>query len=119
LTPIEHARVNPALDVANAADPTSLSRQLLELIPDAPPLPLVVRLMFCLKASNDDWDHPEFPYLYADMNIDDENIDLEELYERTSRAVPDDISPEDLSGFAGLFARALHIQVGTKIYLTF
>ena len=68
-----------------------LAEQLLSLIPDSPPLPLVVRLMFCLKPSDDDWDHPDFLNLYADLGGDDESFDLENsglIPEKETEAVP-------------------------------
>ena len=67
---------------------------MLSLIPDSPPLPLVVRLMFCLKPSDDDWDHPDFPYLYADLRGDDESFDLEGIVQAISRPIRDDTSEE-------------------------
>jgi hypothetical protein len=48
----------PALDAAKSEDPTALARNLLALIPNAPSLSLVIRLMFCLKQPNDDWELP-------------------------------------------------------------
>lgn len=50
--------LSKAVDPSGSSDPTMLAKQLLALIPNSPPLPLVVRLMFCLKPSNDDWDLP-------------------------------------------------------------
>jgi hypothetical protein len=55
---------------ANAKDPTLLARQLLELIPESPSLAIVVRLMYCVKPSDADWEHPDFPYLYVDLGQD-------------------------------------------------
>ena len=37
-----------SLDPANREDPSELARSLLTLIPDAPDLQLIIRLMFCL-----------------------------------------------------------------------
>ncbi|KAF8076742.1 hypothetical protein FPV67DRAFT_1472518 [Lyophyllum atratum] len=88
---IEPTPLFQAVDPSNSSDPTMLAKQLLALIPDSPPLPLVVRLMFCLKPSNDDWNLPEFPYLHADLEAYNEgDLDLETT-----------IPPlEDLSTFA-------------------
>ncbi|KAG1806341.1 uncharacterized protein HD556DRAFT_1436315 [Suillus plorans] len=44
----------PALDAAKSNEPTALARNLLALIPNAPSLSLVIRLMFCLKQPDDD-----------------------------------------------------------------
>ena len=99
-----------AVDPSNAADPTLLARQLLALIPDAPPLPLVIRLMLCLKPSNDDWDDPDFPYLYADLTsgIDD----LEQALQITARPVADDTSPDVIRKFSECIAAAIGPKVG-------
>lgn len=66
--------------------------------------------MFCLKPSNEDWDLPEFPYLYADLN-EDFNSDLEQALRLTSRPVSDDTSQATFAQFAESVARA----VGTKV----
>ena len=87
------------IDPSSSSHPIQLAEQLLSLIPDSPPLPLVVRLMFCLKPSDDDWDHPDFPYLYADMGEDDESFDLEGIVQAISRPIRDDTSEEVLSAF--------------------
>ena len=101
--------LSSALDPSNFRDPTKLALQLLELIPDAPPLPLVIRLMFCLKPSNDDWDLPEFPYLYADL--DEDFSDLEKACRLTSRPVADTTSHASFARFSEAVARS----VGPKV----
>ncbi|TBU32987.1 hypothetical protein BD311DRAFT_774649 [Dichomitus squalens] len=100
----------PALDPANARDPTQLARQLLKLIPDAPDLELVIRLVFCLKPPNDDWDLPEFPYLHPDLDEDAHDFDLEKAFRSTTRPVADDVSPETLSRFAERVARCVNVK---------
>ncbi len=101
----------PVLDPANARDPTQLARELLKLIPDAPELELAIRLVFCLKPSNDDWDLPEFPYLYADLEDDSTEFDLERAFKVTARPVADDVSSETLHGFAERVARCVNVKV--------
>lgn len=100
----------PALDPANARDPTQLARQVLKLIPDAPELELVVRLVFCLKPSNDDWDLPEFPYLHPDLDEDVDEFDIEKAIRLTTRPVPDNVSSETVSRFAERVARSLNLK---------
>ncbi|KAG1719166.1 hypothetical protein EDB19DRAFT_1837022, partial [Suillus lakei] len=90
----------PALDAAKSNDPTALARNLLALIPNAPSLSLVIRLMFCLKQPNDDWELPEFPHLYSDLNEEEMDIDLDTAFRSLSRPVVDDISSEQLHRFA-------------------
>lgn len=103
--------LSPALDPANARDPTALARQLLDLIPDAPSLPLVIRLMFCLKPSNEDWDLPDFPYLFADLSTlsDDPNVD--EVYRLTMRPVSDETSSQAFTDLAEKVTRGLDSPV--------
>jgi hypothetical protein len=100
LPPLNPTPLSPALDPANSGDPTALTRNLLSLIPDAPPLPLVIRLMFCLKPANDDWDLPEFPYLHPDLDEDPDEFDLDYAYRLTSQPVADDVPLEVLQRFA-------------------
>lgn len=99
--------LSPALDPANARDPTALASQLLTLIPDAPPLPLVIRLMFCLKPSNEDWDLPDFPYLFADLEQLSEDSTIDEIYRLSMRSVRDDTPSQDFTGLAEKVMRSL------------
>src|SRR5882762_2549954 len=103
--------LSPAIDPSNARDPTALASQLLSLIPDAPPLSLVIRLMFCLKPTNDDWDLPEFPYLYADLDEDTMDFDLEKALKLTTRPIADDAPYEMLQSFADRVADAIGPKV--------
>ncbi|RPD66817.1 hypothetical protein L226DRAFT_453413 [Lentinus tigrinus ALCF2SS1-7] len=98
----------PSLDPATARDPTQLARQLLKLIPDAPELELVIRLVFCLKPPNDDWDLPEFPYLHPDLDEEMAEFDLEKAFRLTTRPVPDNVSSEAVSRFAERVARCIN-----------
>lgn len=107
--PIPLAR---ALDPCNASDPAWLAKSLLTLIPDSPQLSLIVRLMLCLKPSNDDWELPEFPFLYADLEAEDEEFDLDKAFASTSRPVPDDASDELLQKFADRIAAVIGPKVG-------
>ncbi|KAG1726817.1 uncharacterized protein EDB91DRAFT_1165714 [Suillus paluster] len=107
----------PALDAAKSNDPTALARNLLALIPNAPSLALVIRLMFCLKQPNDDWELPEFPHLYSDLNEEDMDIDLDTAYRSLSRSVPDDISSEQLQRFAKKVSEAVGPRDDAQSYL--
>jgi hypothetical protein len=111
LPPLTPTPLSPALDPANSADPTTLTRNLLSLIPDVPPLPLVIRLMFCLKPTNDDWDLPEFPYLHPDLDDDPDDFDLDYAYQLTSQPVADDVPLEVLQRFADRVADAIELKV--------
>lgn len=85
------------------------------MIPDSPPLPLVIRLMFCLKPYTKDWDDPEFPYLHADLDAENDNFDLDAALVCTTKPVRDDIPYEALSAFATKVAEA----VGPKVRVYF
>lgn len=111
----EPVPLSRALDPSNASDPTWLAKELLALIPDSPPLPLVVRLMLCLKPPGDDWDLPEFPYLYANLEVEDEEFDLDKAFLCTTRPVPDDMSVESLENFAGKVAGVIGPKVGRSL----
>ncbi|THH33535.1 hypothetical protein EUX98_g698 [Antrodiella citrinella] len=121
-TPKTYASVDPvptprALDPSNANDPTQLARQLLSLIPDAPPLELIVRLMFCLKPSHDDWDSPDFPYLYPDLEQLPEEADLEQVSEYLMRPVADDIKEDVLAQFSDTVGGMIGEKDGDQTYL--
>ncbi|KAI5993615.1 hypothetical protein EDD15DRAFT_2388047 [Pisolithus albus] len=78
------------------------------------PLNLVIRLMFCLKPPEDDWDLPEFPHLYSDLHEEDMDIDLDSAYRCLSRPrfaekVAEAISPTDNTRsyfIAGILSRS-------------
>ena len=105
--------LSPALDPANARDPTTLSRQLLYLIPDAPPLPLIIRLMFCLKPSNEDWDLPDFPYLFADLSQLPDDPGIDEVYRTTMRPVSDETTADTFADLAEKVTRGLNAPAST------
>ena len=88
------------LDPSNSSEPTTLAQQLLLLLPDPPPLSLIVRLIFCLKPPDEDWEHVDFPYLYSDLDSEDEIYDIATLVQSISRPVKDDVSVDTLSTFA-------------------
>ncbi|PCH40888.1 hypothetical protein WOLCODRAFT_131584 [Wolfiporia cocos MD-104 SS10] len=117
LPTIEPIPLSRALDPANSLDPSRLARQLLDLIPDAPPLPLAIRLVFCLKPPSDDWDLPEFPYLHPDLDNDTADFDLDKASRLTTRPVPDDVQDETLLNFAQNVADAVGEKDDNQSYL--
>ena len=56
--------------------------------------------MFCLKPSNEDWDEPDFPHIYSDLDSDVFDLSLEKASEMTVRPVSDDVNESVLSNFA-------------------
>lgn len=116
LPSITPAGLPPALDPANTRDPTQLARQLLKLIPNAPDLELVIRLIFCLKPSNEDWDLPDFPYLHPDLDDLDADAELEKVVKLTTRPVPDDISSEHLARFTEKIAQCVDPKVNLDVH---
>ncbi|KAJ7693853.1 hypothetical protein B0H17DRAFT_1058481 [Mycena rosella] len=114
---VEPRPVSKAVDPSSMLDPTHLATQLLSLIPDSPPLALVIRLMFCLKPSNEDWDLPEFPYLHADLSAESEPFDLDAALLCTAKPVRNDISYEALSTFAAKVAEAVGPKSSNQAYL--
>ncbi|KAJ7639333.1 hypothetical protein FB45DRAFT_424905 [Roridomyces roridus] len=119
-TPLPHVEPIPlssTIDPCNMLDPSHLAKRLLSLIPDSPPLALVIRLMFCLKPSNEDWDLPEFPYLHADIQVDkDLFFDLDTALSCTAKPVRDDVSYEVLSAFASKVAEAVGPKSSNQAY---
>ena len=96
---MENTPLTGSLDPANAKDPTSLARQLLELIPESPSLAIVVRLMYCIKPSDNDWEHPDFPHLYVDLAKETPDFALEGAVKLTAEQISDDLTPDQLSQF--------------------
>ncbi|OCH95901.1 hypothetical protein OBBRIDRAFT_822543 [Obba rivulosa] len=117
LHPVEPMPLPRSLDPANMRDPSRIARELLNLIPNAPPLPLVIRLMLFLKPSNEDWDLPDFPYLHPDLEGDLHDLGLEKAFRLTTRPVPDDIAREPLLRFAQAVSRALRSKDSNSAYL--
>jgi hypothetical protein len=112
LPSVEPTPLSRAVDPSNSLDPTLLAKQLLSLIPDSPPLPLVVRLMFCMKPSNEDWELSGFPYLHADLNGEvEEDFDLQTAIRWMYRPVRDDTPYESLSKFADRVASCIGSNV--------
>jgi len=100
LPAVENTLLAGSLDPANAKDPTLLARQLLELIPESPPLAIVVRLMYCVKPSDADWEHPDFPYLYVDLSQDIVDFSLEKAVKLTTEQISDELTSDQLLHFA-------------------
>ncbi|KZT05628.1 uncharacterized protein LAESUDRAFT_655713 [Laetiporus sulphureus 93-53] len=117
LPSIEPVPIAPVLDPSNSLDPTLLARQLLNVIPDAPSLPLAIRLVFCLKPPSDDWDLPEFPYLHPDFDNDTADFDLEKAFRLTTRPVSDDVQDDTLLRFAENVAKSIRGKDSSEAYL--
>lgn len=61
---------------------------------------MIIRLMYCVKPTSSDWEHPDFPYLYVDLDQDIADFDLEKACRLTTSQMSDDLSSERLSRFA-------------------
>ena len=112
--PLNSVSLPKAVDPSNSSEPTMLAQQLLSLLPDSPPLSLIVRLMFCLKPPNEDWEHPDFPYLYSDLDSEDEVYSIATLVQSISRPVKDDVSVDTLSTFAERIVDLLEPKVSSE-----
>lgn len=111
LPSLEPMPLSKAVDPANSSDPTVLAKQLLAMIPDSPSLSLVTRLMFCMKPPNEDWEDPSFPFLFADLDVDEEDIDLDRMLQKIARPLGEDVSEESLTKFAETFGRLIGPKV--------
>ncbi|KAL5530102.1 hypothetical protein ACEPAF_6359 [Sanghuangporus sanghuang] len=102
LPQVLYSSLPPSLDPANSMNPTALAQSLLTLIPEAgrPTLALIVRLMFCLKPSNEDWEEKDFPYLYSILDQGLNDLSLEKAVDMTSRPVDDMVDEGVLKNFA-------------------
>ncbi len=114
--PITLPAVNPvplskAIDPANAADPTFLAKNLLKMMPDAPPLPLAIRLMYCLKPTDDDWENETFPYHGTSLEFNDE-LDLAQAGDMISRPLRRETAETAISAFASRVNDLIGSKVG-------
>lgn len=101
----------PSLDAVNHADPTSIANQLLAVLPDSPPLHLIIQLVFCLKPEAEDWDRPDFPYLYSDLTRPVDEADLGLAISEIMRPVDVSVPTETLQSFASQVAELLRSKV--------
>lgn len=99
IVPPEPESLSNDLDPSQSSDPTALAKSLLALIPNAPSLPSAIRLMFCLKPTDEDWDNPNFPHIYANLDNDSEDYDLDTIVSNLDRPIPDDVSVDTLNRF--------------------
>lgn len=99
ILPPEPIPLSTDLDPSQSSDPTALARSFLKLIPNSPSLPSAIRLMFCLKPTDDAWDNPDFPHIYANLDNDSEDYDLDTIVSNLDRPIPDDVSQETLDRF--------------------
>lgn len=121
LPAITMSKLPLTLDPASSLDPTSLAQSLLTLTPkdNRPSLPLIARLMFCLKPSNEDWDEPYFPHLYSDLDTDALDFSLEKAAEMTARPVSDEVDESILRNFAINLADSVYEYVSALYYCVF
>ncbi|KAE9404801.1 hypothetical protein BT96DRAFT_394283 [Gymnopus androsaceus JB14] len=131
---VESKTLSASVNPASSAEPTFLARNLLSLLDDSPPLSLITKLMFCLKPDNDDWDEPDFPYLFADFEQDifqtnpkvdgDEavngeygvNFDFEEALDAMSKPVSDSVSEDALTKFAQIVADGIGPKTNSQAF---
>ncbi|KAK0190531.1 hypothetical protein F5146DRAFT_1121051 [Armillaria mellea] len=116
LPSLPSALLPKSVDPANAADPTQLARALLMLIPDSPPLHLVIRLIFCLKPAYDDWDDPKFPYLNDTKLQTDTDFSLERAWKMIETPIRDNTSEELISSFS---ERVAGLLGGKSVYQSY
>lgn len=117
LRQVQYTPIPVSLDPANNINPGELARSLLKLIPDAPDLRLIIRLMFCLKPSNDDWEEKDFPHLYSDLEKDRDELNLDKAVEMTARPVSDNVEEDVLKDFAQRLGDSVIDYVSVQISL--
>ncbi|KDR84049.1 hypothetical protein GALMADRAFT_236653 [Galerina marginata CBS 339.88] len=101
--------LSSSVDPTNSPSPVLLAEQLLKLLPISPPLHVATRLLFSLKPESEDWDHPEFPNLYSELDVA-EDSDLEGLVNSSGRPIRDEISSDSISTFATI----MHDSLGSN-----
>ncbi|KAL0580747.1 hypothetical protein V5O48_001305 [Marasmius crinis-equi] len=112
----EPVPLSRSLDVANSMEPTQLARQLLSLTPDPPSLSLASRLVLCMKPETDDWEDPDFPHLYANLEkeLDSDDLSLELVVEALSRPIPEDTPRELIANFWKAVLSKVQPQISTR-----
>lgn len=107
LSDIFHHRLSSALDPANSNEPTLHSREIFKLIPHSPPLPVVIRLIFCLKPAGAEWGGDLFS-LDDCIATDVSGLGwLEKAVEPLMTPVHDNVSLDSLKVFAEKTSEAL------------
>ena len=106
--------LSKAIDPANSVDPTFLAKTLMSLIPDPPALHIAIRLMCCLKPTDDDWDDPAFPNHGTDLEMP-EDFDLTAACDLASRPVTS-TSEGKLSAFAERVSGLIGAKVGCNSF---
>ncbi|KAG7097369.1 hypothetical protein E1B28_004719 [Marasmius oreades] len=109
---LQPAPLSRSLDIANARDPTQLASQLLSLTADPPSLSLASRLILCMKPEVDDWDDPDFPHIYADIEreLSSDALSLESAVDCLSRPIAEDTSKELMARFWMAVASDIELQ---------
>lgn len=88
------------MDPGNASEPWILAEKLLSLLPSSPSLALVTRLIFCLKPQSEDWEQPDFPYLYVNLEEEVEHTSIQSVVDFLCRPIQEDVTAETLIKFA-------------------
>jgi hypothetical protein len=111
---VSRHRLSAALDPSNSTDPSSLSRELLTLVPDTPSLPLIIRLMCCLKAPDGEWSPAAFPFTNLEECLENDlsGLDwLEKASDTLMTPVNENIDIDVLKNFAEKILDALPDKV--------
>ena len=110
--------LSKSVDPSNSSESTMKAQQLISLLPDSRPLSLIVRLMFCLKFTNEDWEHPD---LYSDLDSEDEMYSIATLVQFISRPIndDDDVSVDALFTFTARIIDFLEPKVSFEFYRIF
>jgi hypothetical protein len=108
ITAVVHHALSPALDPANSNDPTLLSRDMINLIPHAPLLPMAIRLIFCLKPADKDCDGDRFASLDDCIASDISGLEwLERAAETLMVPLDEDVPLDSLKAFSERISDAL------------
>lgn len=104
---LELPNLPPEIDPCLSSGPTSISKNLLALDTNSPGIDLITRLMFSLKPLDEDWDHPDFPHLFADFDSLPELCSPHEIIKVLSRPIQEDISEDSLRSFIVQFVNCV------------
>ncbi|PPR02660.1 hypothetical protein CVT24_002143 [Panaeolus cyanescens] len=97
---VEPSPLPMSVDPGNSNEPWALAEKLLGLLPVVPSLSLVTRLIFCLKPQSEDWDEPNFPYLYVNLDEEVDFPSIQSVVELLCRPIQEDITAETFIKFA-------------------
>ena len=89
---------------------TGIANGLLALDSDTPDVKLITQLMFSMKPLDEDWDEPNFPYLYANLRDIDGLRSPKQIIKILSRPISDNTGQDRLRRLASRMVESVDTE---------